>query len=203
MNYTIVFSLMLAIAFSGCSPSGNNEVNKSKTEATAPAEQLPELSIFNLPSSWTTQDGTEIELKDLRGNVLVVVMIYTSCQAACPRLVADVRNIQASVPAEKNEEVKYVFVSIDPKTDTPQRLKAFAIENEMDSEQWLFLRGSEIDTRTFAAVLAVSYKQISPIDFSHSNIISVFDKEGVLVSQKEGLGIDDTQIIQAIEEYTS
>ncbi len=40
-----------------------------------------------------------------------------------------------------------------------------------------------------AAVLAVNYKKISPIDFSHSNIISVFNAEGELAFQQEGLGV--------------
>lgn len=200
MKYTIVLSMMLCILSVGCSSSGNKAKDETQTESTE-SKALPELSIFNLPSSWTTQNGKDIELKDLRGEVLVVVMIYTSCKAACPRLVADVRNIEQAVPDAKNKNVKYVFVSIDPKTDTPERLKAFAKDNEMDSDQWLFLRGSEDDTREFAAVLAVSYKEISPIDFSHSSIISVFDKDGVLVNQKEGLGTDDSETIKAIEQY--
>ena len=67
------------------------------------------------------------------------------------------------------------MVSIDPKTDTPERLKSFEIENKMNQDPWFFLRSSEENTREFAAVLAVNYKKISPIDFSHSNIISVFN----------------------------
>src|SRR5690606_23410509 len=151
-----------------------------------------------LPSHWTTQNGEEIELKNLQGNVLVMVMIYTSCQAACPRLVADMRNIEMQIPENKKENVQYVFVSIDPKTDTPERLKAFAKENKMDADKWLFLRGTEEDTREFAAVLGVNYKQISPIDFSHSNIISVFDQRDELFHQQEGLGVDNKETVQAI-----
>lgn len=202
MKNQFYWVLILLVALSGCSPSGEKTDENTTTETSADSA-LPDLSVYNLPSTWTTQEGKEIELKDLRGDVLVVVMIYTSCKAACPRLVADIRNIHAKVPDADNREVKYVFVSIDPETDTPERLKEFAIENEMDSDQWLFLRGSQDDTREFAAVLAVSYKKISPIDFSHSNIISVFDKDGVLVKQKEGLGTDDTDIVKAIEKYAN
>src|SRR5690606_10739691 len=56
--------------------------------------EISDLSIFNLPSRWMTQDNREIELKDLQGDVLVMVMIYTSCKAACPRLAADMREIE-------------------------------------------------------------------------------------------------------------
>ncbi len=162
--------------------------------------EISDLSIYNLPSVWTNQDNQEIELKELKGNVLVMVMIYTTCKAACPRLVADMRAIEKEIPENKKNKVKLVLVSIDPETDTPERLKEFAGENQMDSDQWIFLRGSEADTREFAAVLAVNYKKISPMDFSHSNIISIFDEQGELVHQKEGLGVDLKKAVDKILE---
>ena len=155
------------------------------------------LPTFNLSSKWRTQNDEEVELKDLKGDVLVVVMIYTTCKAACPRLVADMRSINEKV---NNKDVRYVLVSIDPENDTPERLKEFAIENEMDNNQWVFLQGTVDDVREFSNVLAVKYKQISPLDFSHSNIISVFDEQGVLVHQQEGLGVDNKETVDKILE---
>ena len=178
----------------------NTDTSDSAKVKKAESEAIPEMSIYNLPSHWTTQNGEEIELKDLQGKVVVMVMIYTTCKAACPRLVADMRNIEKQVPEGKKDEVQYVFVSIDPETDTPERLKAFSKENEMEDDKWLFLRGTEADTREFAAVLAVNYKEISPMDFSHSNIISVFDHRGEMVHQQEGLDVDNKETVQAIIE---
>lgn len=60
--------------------------------------------------------------------------------------------------------------------------------------------GSEEDTRELANVLAVKYKKITPMDFSHSNIISVFSKSGVLAYQKEGLNIDINTTVDKIKE---
>lgn len=169
----------------------------SHSKIEADHHEISAESIFNLSSKWNTQDGESIELIDLKGDVLVVVMIYTSCQAACPRLVADLRNIHKKV---NDSTVKYVLVSINPETDTPERLKEFAIENQMDDEQWVFLQGTVDDVREFSNVLAVKYKQISPLDFSHSNIISVFDKAGVLYYQQEGLGVNNEITVSKIIE---
>ncbi|MGG8497467.1 SCO family protein [Tenacibaculum sp. TC6] len=157
-----------------------------------------ETSIFNLISVWKTEENKSIHLKDLKGKTLVMVMIYTSCKAACPRLVADMRNIAAKIPEKYTDEVQYVLVSIDPKNDTPERLKEFAKENYMDGDQWTFLQGNEDSVREFANVLAVKYKQISPLDFSHSNIISVFNLKGELIHQQEGLGVDNKATIASI-----
>lgn len=171
-----------------------------KKEAEVKDKPISDLSIYNLPSKWTNQNGKDIEMKDLRGKVLVMVMIYTSCKAACPRLVADMRNIESRLPEKIKKNVTLVLISIDPEVDTPKRLKEFAIANKMDSDQWEFLRSTEENTREFAAVLAVNYKKISPLDFSHSNIISVFNAEGELAYQQEGLGVNSDETIKKITE---
>jgi protein SCO1/2 len=169
----------------------------SKSIAT---DEISDESIFNLSSKWNTEEGETIELKQLKGKTLVMVMIYTSCKAACPRLVADMRNIEKQIPEKYNTNLQYVLVSIDPETDTPKRLKAFAKENFMDAEHWTFLQGTKTGVREFSNVLAVKYKQISPLDFSHSNIISVFNPKGELIHQQEGLGVDNKETIQKIIE---
>ena len=190
----LILITLFSIAILGC----QSKVEKEK-EAIA-EKPITELSIYNLPEKWTTQDGNDIELKELRGKVLVMVMIYTSCKAACPRLVADMRNIEKRVPKEYKDKVQYIMFSIDPEVDTPERLKAFSKENQMDNEQWLFLRSNDEQTREFSAVLAVNYKKITPIDFSHSNIISVFNAEGELTFQQEGLGADYDKTVSKIKE---
>ncbi len=161
--------------------------------------EVPELSIFQLPSQWTTQDNQEIVLEELQGKVLVMAMIYTSCQFACPRLVADMQRIEKEVAVDKRSDINLVLISIDPEHDQPDTLKQFAIENDLDPARWTLLQGNQDNVLEFAAVLGVQYQKISPVDFSHSNIISVFDHQGVLKYQQEGHGQDNTRIIGEIE----
>ena len=169
------------------------------------SDKISDESIFNLTSNWNTEEGKMITLKELKGKTLVMVMIYTTCKAACPRLTGDMRNIEGKIPSEYKDDVQFIFVSIDPENDTPKRLKEFALENYIDGEQWTFLQGTENSVREFANVLAVKYKQITPLDFSHSNIISVFNPEGELVHQQEGLGVDNKEtvisIIETVKKY--
>ena len=186
----IIFTLLFTLQ--SCKNAKEEEKTKNKP--------ISDLSIYNLPSQWTNKNGKTIELKSLKGNVLVMVMIYTSCKSACPRLVADMRDIESKLNKDNKKNVKLILVSIDPETDTPQRLKSFAINNKMNQEPWIFLRSTEENTREFAAVLAVNYKKISPIDFSHSNIISVFNPEGELIYQQEGLGVNNEKTVEKINE---
>lgn len=156
--------------------------NKEKQTENKPLNE----SIFVLDSKWETQDAKEIQLKDLKGKNLVVVMIFTSCKTACPILVADMQKIESKIDPKKLKETTMVLVSIDPENDTPEVLKAYAKLNNMDKEPWLFLRSDKESVRELANVLAVKYKKISPIVFSHSNIITVFNKNGEMVDQVEG-----------------
>lgn len=196
----VLFSCQSNSSGTGTKDSTNGSASEKQMKQPTITEDLSDLSVYNLPSKWNDQNGNEIVLEDLKGNLVVVAMIYTECQAACPRLVADMRHIEKTIDTKNKDKIKFLLVSIDPETDTPEKMKQFAIDNEMDGDQWLFLASNEEDTREFAATLAVNYKRISPIDFSHSNIISLFNDKGELVYQQEGLGIDYTPTIQAIEK---
>lgn len=161
---------------------------------------ISDKSIFNLTSEWKTQNNETIHLTDLKGKVMVVVMIYTSCEAACPRLVADMRNIYDKVD---NPDVDYLLVSIDPEKDTPEKLKAYAKDEHLEGDQWILLQGGLDDVREFSNVLSMKYKKISPIDFSHTNIISVFDKNGVLHYQQEGLGVSNDKLVEEVKNLSN
>ncbi len=195
MRYLLFLCFLIAVS------SCNNKATTEKETATEEnALPISDESIFNLDTKWRTEEGKEIELKELKGKVLVVVMIYTSCKSACPRLVADMLAISKQIPTQNKKEIQYVLVSIDPDTDTPEKMKKFAIEKEMDGEEWTFLQGDKVSVQEFANVLAVKYKEITPIDFSHSNIISVFNQQGELIHQLEGLGVNNKETVKVIIE---
>ena len=201
---SILILLVSVVMFTSCN---ENKSDNNSTVVESPSNEseiggISEESIFNLTTTWITEENETIQLKDLKGKTLVMVMIYTTCKAACPRLVADMRNIEAKIQESKLKDIHFILVSIDPETDTPKRLKEFAIENFMDEDHWMFLQGTESGVREFANVLAVKYKQISPMDFSHSNIISVFNSGGELIHQREGLRVDNKETVQTILELT-
>ncbi|HRN95698.1 MAG: SCO family protein [Chitinophagales bacterium] len=181
-NYLLIALLMLA----------------SCKEKSKQSETLPSNSIFNLSTEWQNQKGETLQLKNLQGKTLVVVMIYTSCKTACPILVAKMKTIEEKIDRKDIEKVSLVLVSIDPETDTPTRLAEFAKINKMDAPQWVFLTSNKDATQEFANVLSMKYKRISPIDFSHSNIISIFKPNGQLVSQEEGSEINVEKVVTTV-----
>jgi len=198
INKTILYSVFAILFISILACSNNVNTNGISESETVNDSAFSRESIFNLTGNWHTQNNETIALSVLKGKTLVIVMIYTSCKAACPRLLADMRDIESKIPKEKLEKINFVLVSIDPETDNPKRLKAFAIANLMNAPHWTFLQGTKTSVQEFANVLAVKYKQISPMDFSHSNIISVINTEGELIHQQEGLGVNNKETITII-----
>ena len=163
-------------------------------------KELPSDSIFHLTTLWQDQHNQSYPLNTLRGKTLVVVMIYTSCKASCPILVANMKKIEKQIKPAYLNKTSLVLVTIDPETDTPEHLAGFAKTEGMDAPHWVFLRGDKAATQEFANVLSMKYKKISPIDFSHSNIISVFNPDGELILQEEGTGINAEKVAGKVNE---
>ena len=62
------------------------------------------------------------------------------------------------------------------------------------------MHGSEQVVRTLSVLLNVQFEKDADGNFSHSNLISVLDKDGILSFQKEGLEADHTETVDKINE---
>jgi len=172
---------------------------KMNMDSGEPADE----SIYHVNSSWKNRHGQQVQLDDLRGRVQVMAMVYTHCEHACPRILADMQRIRDALSAEVLNETRFVIVSIDPERDTPRRLTQFANENNLAEDQWTLLNGNQWDVLELAALLGVRYKRISDTDFTHSNMISVLTKEGEVAYQRKKLADQHTGIVRAIEQSAS
>lgn len=161
-------------------------------------EALSGSSVYQLDHAWTNQRGEEMQLDKLAGKIVVLAMVYTHCDFACPRIIGDMRRIRAQVG--EREEIAYALVSIDPERDTVERLRRFGKETGLSEQGWLLLRGPEEQVRELAAVFGVSYRRVSGTDFAHSNVISVLSRQGEIVHQQVGLGAEPDEAVRAIRE---
>ncbi|HJY21457.1 MAG TPA: hypothetical protein VJ279_01150, partial [Hanamia sp.] len=60
--------------------------------------------------------------------------------------------------------------------------------------------GNEEAVRTLSVLLNVQFEKDGEGNFSHSNIISVLDKNGTLLFQKEGLEANHAETINTIQQ---
>jgi protein SCO1/2 len=149
--------------------------------AVAPA-LASDMSVYQLESEWTDQHGRTRRLAELSGRPQAVAMVYTHCGSACPRIVGDLKQLEAEFP-----ELGLVLVSIDPDRDTPGRLLEFAHGSGL-GERWTLLNGADGALMELAAVLGVRYRRVSETEFVHSNLITVLDATGNIAYRQEALG---------------
>lgn len=155
-------------------------------------------SIYNLDAGWLNQEAKPVKLVDNQGKVVLVAMVYASCQAACPRIISDMRAIEDQASKDHPGKVKYILVSIDPKVDTPEKLKALATESKL-STSWELLQGDPDQVLELAALLGVKYRKTSEKDYAHSNIISVLNAKGEIAHQQVGLGVKPAETLKALD----
>jgi protein SCO1/2 len=175
-------------AFTGEAPKHN----------VAPVGTISSASIYQVTDTFQTQNDQKVTLASFEGKPTVVGMIFTHCTYACPRLTADIKNIEEQLKSAKGK-VNYLLVSFDSQRDLPEQLKKFANANQLDNN-FTLLHGDENTVRTLSVLLNVQFEKDAEGNFSHSNIISVLDKKGALVYQKEGLDADPTDIISSIKQ---
>lgn len=91
--------------------------------AAAPAKKTAS-AITAIPDvKVITQDGKTVDFYSdlIKGKVVAVNFVFTSCTTVCPPLGAIFGKLQ-----EQQGNAQLVSVSIDPEVDTPQRLKAWS-----------------------------------------------------------------------------
>jgi protein SCO1/2 len=87
----------------------------------------------------TTQDGDVVHFYDLiKGRIVAIDLIYTSCEYNCPLETARLAQVQRLLGDRVGRDIFFYSITIDPEHDTPAVLKAYA-EQYHAGPGWLFL----------------------------------------------------------------
>lgn len=84
-------------------------------------------------------DGTSFRIEEQTGKIALLFFGYTSCPDVCPTTLADMKRVKADL-GDRAERVEFVFITVDPLRDSPERVQAYA--SGFDS-QFIGLSGSE------------------------------------------------------------
>jgi protein SCO1/2 len=90
--------------------------------------------------SLVNQNNKSVQFTDFAGSVVVANFIFTSCPDTCPMLTKQMAKLQSRLMGV-GPAVKLLSISVDPKTDTPDVLKAYAEKYKADHKIWHFLTG--------------------------------------------------------------
>jgi protein SCO1/2 len=93
-----------------------------------------------------THDGRRVRFYEdvIKGKVVAVNFMFTSCSTFCPRATANLLKVQARLGSRLGRDVVMLSITIDPETDTPQVLNKYAAAHQT-KPGWYFLTGDKPD----------------------------------------------------------
>ncbi len=161
-------ALSLAIAVASCGL-------RTQAQMTNITGVMPALA-FDMTRA---NDGAAVDAEDYRGKVVILYFGYTHCPDVCPTTLANLATALQRLGPKANE-VRVLFVSVDPARDTVPILKSYvqAFAPEIDG-----LRGSNDAVAALARRYRVIYSvtpasSSHPYEVVHSAAVFFFDRAG-------------------------
>lgn len=139
--------------------------------------------------SFTDQNGNTITNEDYLGKVYVVEFFFTTCPTICPIMNRNLVNVQNHFKDFENFGV--ASFTINPKTDTPQVLNAYAEAYGISNPNWHLMTGSEEAIYKLANEgfnLYTAKDETVEGGFEHSGNFALIDKEGYIRSRRDNFG---------------
>jgi cytochrome oxidase Cu insertion factor (SCO1/SenC/PrrC family) len=139
----------------------------AKTEAPAAHASarmtIPDVELLD-------QEGRQVRFyTDLvKGKVVAINFIFTTCTTICPPLGATFARVQKELGERTGRDVQLISISVDPATDTPERLKAWGAKFHA-AAGWTFVTGRKPQVDELLRALGAA--TASPADHSPTVLI--------------------------------
>ncbi|HKO96293.1 MAG TPA: SCO family protein [Pyrinomonadaceae bacterium] len=103
------------------------------------------------------QDGNQLHFySDLvKGKTVAINFIFTNCTTICPPLAATFQRVQKQMGDKVGKDVHFISISVDPVTDTPERLKAWGAKFKA-GPGWTFVTATKEEMNKLLEALGAS-----------------------------------------------
>ena len=157
-----------------------------------------------------TDDGKSFSLKDLKGKVIILTYGYTHCPHVCPTILGFLKQIEEQLNSKGYKgKYKIVFISVDPKYDTVERLKKYKKQNEY--EDFIFLTGKKEDLEKVWKKYKVFVRDRGMMEMKHGDMVmkhrmvdhtakvTIIDKNGYIREEFLGMYLPVESIVKDVE----
>ena len=168
------------------------EPSQPPTTEAGDALRIPETTVLD-------QDGRRLDFyKDLvKGRTVAINFIFTTCTTVCPPMTATFRRVQQLLGERTGSEVSLISVSVDPTTDTPERLKAFA-EKFKAGPGWTFVTGGKSEISALLRALGAA----TPDKTDHTATVLIGNEPAGHWTRTYGLSPAST-LVKVIDEASA
>ncbi len=147
-----VLLLTLTVVTANAQPSCHST---TPADAKRTKMEIPDVAVLD-------QHGNKLHFYTdlIKDKTVAINFIFTNCTTICPPLAATFQRLQREMGERVGKDVHLISISVDPVTDTPQRLKAWGAKFKA-GPGWTFVTGEkeEMDKLLNALGAAVSKRE--------------------------------------------
>lgn len=153
------------------------------------------------PFALTERSGRTVTDAGLRGSVWIADFFFTSCAGPCPVLSRRMAGLQRAL-RDRADRVKLVSITVDPETDTPPVLRAYAQRYGAEPDRWWFLTSDDPEglRRLVREGFLSTVQPGSGGQVLHSTHLMIIDASGRIRALHDGMSSDSaSRILHDVE----
>lgn len=179
-------AVSVAVLLAGCPDRSGPPPSQYKIGPSGLSERVSQYKLDSygtVPAfSLVDQTGAAVTHADLLGTPFLADFMFTSCPDVCPTLSARLSGVQH----QWQTRIRVVSFSVDPGTDTPEKLAEYAGRFDAKAPHWRFLTG---DVAAMKTVVVDGFRQLmeeapataeDPRTVLHGSRFVLVDKAGVI-----------------------
>ena len=163
--------LVLLLLMAGCSKGTEFSGTTLEPPRAAPGFAL------------TNQFGEPMSLQDLRGKVVVLTFLYSSCPDFCPLITNKMAQVRDEF-GERSSDLAFVAISVDPERDTVPSVLRYLQERGLE-RKLIYLTGDTESLQPVWRAYAIGVTREKPTgtnkaiyEVGHSDALYLIDKSG-------------------------
>jgi protein SCO1 len=160
-------------------PIGLNQTTTLRVSQAAIGKQISDFTLLD-------RESRPVRLSSYRGKPLLVSFIYTGCFQVCPLTTKSLQNaVEAGRSVFGTNQYNVVSIGFNQPADTPQSLKAFALQHRISQPNWDFLSPHASIVEPLAREFGFSFVA-TPAGFDHVLQVTMLDAQGRVYRQIYG-----------------
>lgn len=147
----------------------------------------------HVPSfEYLNQDSVMVSSKDFKDKIWVADFFFTHCPTICPPMTSQMHRL-SKMTLDLSDHLQFLSFSIDPKKDTPSRLREYIDSYTIEATNWTFMTGDEDATHLLAKEFFNGAERNDEIEggFGHTPYFALVDQEGLVRGVYIGTDTDE------------
>lgn len=145
--------------------------------------------------------GLPVDAAALAGRPVLLHFVFTTCSTICPTQVLTLSELRRSLPADVQQRLSFVSVTVDPLQDTPASLASFARRQGADLPGWHFVTGPPAQVHALLDRMQALAPQ-DPSPENHRTSLYLYNARGDLLQRYGGAPIDRARLLVELTQVS-